>query len=349
MSFQLSLRSLIVRDKHTVGDYDSDTAMKPSTIIAGAILLGVTWVAAQPSAQGQTKLTLSYDPPHWLVIHSDHIPGRQIQINYLEAYCRAGSTDADWVNHTVIPHRTELISLSEDRKTLRLRDTLDDAVTVEHTITAKDDEVDFRLTAHNPSAERSEAHWAQPCVRLADFTGFDPQGKDIDDYLPKCFIFLEGKLTRLSEVRPWAKEARYTPGQVWCPRGVPRTDVNPRPLSPLVPSNGLIGVFSGDERQIFATAWEPYQELFQGVIRCVHSDFRLGGLQSGETKEIRGRIYIVPNDVPALLARYVKDFPEHQGADQAASQSETSPADPIEPSNHSRGGTPPPPGTPSPI
>ena len=27
-----------------------------------------------------------------------------------------------------------------------------------------------------------------------------------------------------------------------------------------------------------ATAWEPYQELFQGVIVCMHSDFRIGGL-----------------------------------------------------------------------
>jgi len=40
------------------------------------------------------------------------------------------------------------------------------------------------------------------------------------------------------------------------------------------------------------------------------SDFRLGGLQPGETKQIRGKIYIVPHDVPALLARYGKDFPE---------------------------------------
>lgn len=29
----------------------------------------------------------------------------------------------------------------------------------------------------------------------------------------------------------------------------------------------------------------------------------------GETKSIKGRIYIVPNDVPALLERYDKDFP----------------------------------------
>ena len=59
-----------------------------------------------------------------------------------------------------------------------------------------------------------------------------------------------------------------------------------------------------------AVAWEPYQEIFQGVIACMHSDFRIGGLEPGESKRIRGRVYLVPNDVPALLERYQRDFPE---------------------------------------
>jgi hypothetical protein len=100
---------------------------------------------------------------------------------------------------------------------------------------------------------------------------------------------------------------------VYCPETVDRRDVNPRPLSVLVPSNGLIGCFSGDGKQILATAWEPYQELFQGVAVCIHSDFRIGGLKPGETKRIRGKIYLVPADSEALLRRYEKDFPEHLG------------------------------------
>ena len=99
---------------------------------------------------------------------------------------------------------------------------------------------------------------------------------------------------------------------MWCPAHVPRTDVNPRPLSPLVPDNGLIGCTSGDGKLMWASAWEPYQELFQGVARCLHSDFRLGVLQPGETKHIRGKIYILPNDAPALVRRYQRDFPEHR-------------------------------------
>ena len=67
-----------------------------------------------------------------------------------------------------------------------------------------------------------------------------------------------------------------------------------------------------DEKLVFATAWEPYQELFQGVIRCLHSDFRLGGLAPGETLQIKGKIYLVKNDETALLKRYRNDFPGHK-------------------------------------
>jgi hypothetical protein len=256
------------------------------------------------------KLTL-IRTNHWLIIRGEKLPG-EIRINYLEAYCRPNSTDADWVKHTVIRHTNHFVSLNADANLLRLRDVLADGVTVEHLITAREDEVDFRLTAHNPGPRRSEAHWAQPCVRLSAFMGFDEKSAgDATDYLSRCFIFLDGKATRLP-TRNWAAAARYIPGQVWCPAHVPRTDVNPRPLSPLVPDNGLIGAFSADEKMIFATAWEPYQELFQGVARCLHSDFRLGGLQPGERREIRGKIYVVPGDLPALLKRYQRDFPEHR-------------------------------------
>ena len=102
-----------------------------------------------------------------------------------------------------------------------------------------------------------------------------------------------------------------TPGQVYCPRNVPRTDVNPRPLSSLVPSNGLIGCYSDDGKWIVATAWQPYQELFQGVYGCIHSDLRIGGVKPKEKKEIHGKIYITDAGIAKLLARYEKDFPEH--------------------------------------
>ena len=246
---------------------------------------------------------------NYLTIRGD-FPGRELKILYLEAYCRPGSTDRDWKD-TVIPHTAELVSTSRDGRTIRLRDKLSDGVVVEHTLTAGADEVDFKLVAHNPTTKASEAHWAQPCIRVDRFTGTTNTDARalVPTYARKCFLFIDGKLTRLP-TEPWAEEARYVPGQVYAAPSVDSNDVNPRPLSKLVPSSGLCGCYSADERQILAVAWEPYQEIFQGVIACIHSDFRIGGLAAGETKRIRGKLYIVPADVEKLVARYEKDFPE---------------------------------------
>lgn len=245
---------------------------------------------------------------HWqdnfLTVSGANLPGGELKVMYLEAYCRPGSTDCDW-RETVIGHRTELISADDDGRRIELRCRLNDGVEVRHTVTAGDDEIDFRLVAHNPTDKASQAAWAQPCIRVDKFTG-----RGQADYIPQCFIFLDGRLSRLP-TEPWATEARYVPGQVYCPRGIDRNDVNPRPLSKLVPSNGLCGCFSADGKRVMATAWEPYQELFQGVVVCMHSDFRIGGLEPGETKNIRGKIYLTEADIPALLERYERDFPEH--------------------------------------
>lgn len=262
------------------------------------------------NGKSQPKLTLSREK-NMLTIHGAHFPGGKIPINYLEAYCRANSTDADWGKHTVVKHETQTLSMNDDQTVLKLKCTVADGVIVHHTITAKSDEVDFQLVAHNPTQLRSEVHWAQPCIRVGDFAGLGQSTTDDKyAYLKKSFVFLDGK-PAMMPTRNWATKARYVPGQVWCPIDVPRTDVNPRPLSKEVPSNGLIGCYSADDRWIFATAFEPYQELFQGVIRCLHADFRLGGLQPGETKTIRGKIYIVPADMESLVKRYEHDFPEH--------------------------------------
>jgi len=271
-----------------------------------AKLLILPLLAMVPAAP-DGKLTIHWDK-NFLRIRGDKLPGGEIEINYLEAYCRLGSTDRDW-GETVIRHSTE--KLGDDGTVIRLRDRLRDGVTVEHTITAGGDDVDFRLVAHNPTATESQAHWAQPCMRVDKFTGTSRTDARalVPAYARKCFIFLDGKLTRLP-TQPWAEKARYVPGQVYCPRNVDRNDVNPRPLSSLVPSSGLTGCFSADDKLILAVAWEPYQEIFQGVIACLHSDFRIGGLKPGETKKIRGKLYVVPADVPALVKRYERDFPE---------------------------------------
>ena len=57
-----------------------------------------------------------------------------------------------------------------------------------------------------------------------------------------------------------------------------------------MPSNGLTGCFSANEELVMAVAWQPYQEIFQGIFTCIHNDLRIGGLQPGQTKRIRGKI-----------------------------------------------------------
>jgi hypothetical protein len=247
-----------------------------------------------------------------LTVRGD-FPGETIETHYLEAYCRPGSTAREW-GETVIKHTAELVAHSTDSQKLQLRDTLADGVIVDHLITAGKDEVDFRVTAHNPTAKESQAHWAQPCMRVDKFTGCKREDSRelIPPYARKCFLLIDGKFTRLP-TEPWADQARYTPGQVYCPSHVDRNDVNPRPLSKLIPSSGLCGCYSADEKLLLAVAWEPYQEIFQGVVTCIHNDFRIGGLKPGEKKEIRGKLYIVPADIAKLVARFEKDFPEQRG------------------------------------
>jgi hypothetical protein len=74
----------------------------------------------------------------------------------------------------------------------------------------------------------------------------------------------------------------------------------------------LIGCFSADGKSLLAMAWDNTQELFQGVIVCIHDDPRIGGLQPGERKKLRGKVYIMSSDPAALLKRYEKDFPNNR-------------------------------------
>ena len=276
------------------------------TVIPGfwMVALLASTLAADESGRG---LTLSW-AKEMLTIRGAHLPGGAVDVWYIEAYCRPGSTRRDW-KQTVIPHRTEMVESDADGRRIKLRSRLEDGVVVDHEIRAGRDEIDFRLIATNPTAVESQAHWGQPCVRVDRFTGTKAD-RSSEEYLPRCFVYIDGKPARMPTI-PWARSALYTPGQVWCPEAVSREDVNPRPLSSIVPSNGLIGCVSADGKELLATAWEPYQELFQGVIVCLHSDFRIGGLKPGQSKTIRGKIYLMPADFAALEARYREDFPEH--------------------------------------
>tara|TARA_B100000674_G_C37801398_1_gene896632 strand:+ start:129 stop:1028 length:900 start_codon:yes stop_codon:yes gene_type:complete len=281
----------------------------PALLLACCILAALG--GSRQSGNRSHSITLAWENDI-LTIHHAGIPGGKIDTWYLEAYCRAGSTDRKWED-TLISHRTKLVSINRDRTVLKLRCSLSDGVTVDHVLRAVQDGVTIEVIARNNTGTASAAHWAQPCTRVGTFTGTGASAtEDKYAYLKRSFIFQDGdEEPDFMPTEDWSMKARYVPGQVWCPAGVPRTDVNPRPLNPKAPSLGLIGCVSADDKWILAMAWEPYQELFQGVIRCLHSDFRIGGLAPGEEKVIRGRFYLIPRDFPSLLARYKKDFPKH--------------------------------------
>lgn len=253
-----------------------------------------TAFTAEPLSLGWTNNMLRISGPQ--------IPGEYVEIWYLEAFCRSGSTHRKW-EETTIPHKTELVSSTPQR--IRLRTKVQPAVILEHEIISKSDEVDFKVTARNDGAEFSDTQWFQPCMRVDRFTGAKQT-----NYIEKSFIFTRDEIggAKLLSTLPRNEEAIYRGGQVYVPEGIPLADVNPRPISDIKPANALIGCYSNDGKMLLATAWDSTQELFQGVIVCLHNDPRIGGLKPGETKSLRGKVYILRNDVGALLVRYRRDF-----------------------------------------
>lgn len=236
-----------------------------------------------------------------LTVSSPQIPGSPLEIWYLEAFCRSGSTDRDWAE-TVIPQTTELVQRDESGQRLVLKSTVEPAVEAVHTITVDGDTVLFSVELTNNGAEYADVSWVQPCMRVGTFTGLGQ-----DDYIQRCFIYVDDKPVML-DVLHRTQEARYKGGQVYVPPGIDLDDVNPRPISSVRPERGIIGCVSADGQQLLAMAWSNVQELFQGVIVCIHADFRVGGLAPGETKHLEGRVYVMENDPARLLDRYKRDF-----------------------------------------
>jgi hypothetical protein len=241
---------------------------------------------------------------HWkdniLTISGKDLPGGKMDILYIEAFCKTGSTNREW-NETTIPHKTT--ALLEEDNHIQLKSTVHPNVEVIHDILSHKDAVEFNLTLHNKGDKTIDLDWFQPCIRVDQFTN-----RKQENYIDKCFIFTKQGLTTLDKTRR-TEEGFYKGGQTYVPAGINLKDVNPRPISPDQPSKGLIGCFSGDNKYIMATAWDHYQELFQGIFVCIHSDPRVGGLKPGEVKKLRGKIYYVKNNLVKLLRRYHHDFP----------------------------------------
>jgi hypothetical protein len=185
---------------------------------------------------------------------------------------------------------------------IELKSIVEPGIEVRHTLRAVADGVAIQMTLTNSADKAVDIQWAQPCMRVEGFTGLDQA-----TYIRKCFIFTKKGIAFLDQL-PRTEEAIYRGGQVFVPKGIDKDDVNPRPLSSVTPAHNIIGCTSDDDSLLVAMAWDQVQELFQGVITCIHADFRIGGLEPGETKQLYGKIYLMENNPDELLEKYRKDF-----------------------------------------
>ena len=267
------------------------------TLACVAVVLLVVMAFSVSAAE---KLKVSWTN-NFLTVSGRNIPRGAVRVWYIEAFCRKGATDRDW-SLTTVPHKTELVSSNPEQTHLRLKTHVEPAVEVQHEIRSSKHDVEFQVTLHNAGKEFADVQWFQPCLRVDDFTGLGQS-----NYFERCFLFTEHGLTTMDKTAR-SEEARYRGGQVYVPANIERSDVNPRPISPEKPINGLTGCFSADNKWLMGIAWDQTHAIFQGVVVCVHNDPHVGGLKPGETKKLRGKLYVMENDTARLLQRYERDF-----------------------------------------
>jgi len=85
---------------------------------------------------------------------------------YLEAFCRRGTTDRDWLQ-SIIPFESQPVAADPDGRWVKLRHIVAGKVVIDHEIRAGRDEVDLRMTITNRSDQFVDVDWTQPCMRWA--------------------------------------------------------------------------------------------------------------------------------------------------------------------------------------
>jgi hypothetical protein len=264
-------------------------------------LAGLTLIALAFLTHGAPTLSWTNT---LLTMRDARLPGGKLEVWSLEAFCRPGGHDRNW-DLTKVPHETKLIFAAPDGSELRFRTTVEPQVEILHEVRASEDGLDFTFLLTNHGERHWDIQWFQPaCIRVSDFTGRDQQG-----YGARSFVFTTNGLTPLNQIDR-STNALYPDGQVYLPPHIRSEDANPRPRARSRVTSGLIGCFSADDRWLLATASDRTFELFEGVYVCLHSDPLIAGLNPGETKRRRQKLYLLPNDPAALVRRYRADFPD---------------------------------------
>ena len=91
----------------------------------------------------------------------------------------------------MIPHTTERIESSPDGRADQAAVPPERRGGRRSRHPCRRDEVDFRVVATNPTRVASQAHWAQPCIRVDRYAGVKPEHNS-EAYLPRCFIEVDG-------------------------------------------------------------------------------------------------------------------------------------------------------------
>lgn len=273
--------------------------------LRAAFFLALLICSAGPGLHAADRFTVSWTN-NLLTLQHPQLPGGPLDVFYLEAFLRSGANQRNW-GQSVMPHKTRLLAADKKGRWLKFHTEVQPGVDVEHEVRAGRDEVDFQFTLHNRNNQPVDLQWFQPaCIRVAGFTGRDQQS-----FIDRSFIYTSAGRTWLRNTGR-TEDALYRGGQVFPMPGIPDIEANPRPLSKVRPSLGLVGCVSADDRWLLATASDRTHELFEGVYVCLHSDPHVGGLKSGEHRKVRSKIYFLPNQPDRLMKRYRRDFPAGQ-------------------------------------
>jgi len=183
--------------------------------------------------------------------------------------------------------------------------------------------VDIQVHVTGPTAEAVQNVRAlNPCCQFGRSTAFRSEGDYVDDFVARCFVFLDTGLTLLKDTKripgtlqgkddranypkPWIQEYfptwRKHPGQIKGERG----------YSPDRPVYPIIGVVSRDRKYLAAIAWPETSSLGQVWHHCIHPRPLIAESFDAKTGEIRscGKIYLMENDGEKLLRRFKEDFP----------------------------------------
>lgn len=198
-------------------------------------------------------------------------------------------------------------------------------VTVTSRFVPVSDGVDIYVTVTGPNADDvKKVRGVNPCCILERSPSFKNKGDYVDDFVGRCFVFLQSGMTSLKDTKripgtmpnkddeqanlpkPWIQEYypawRKHPGQVKGERGY-STD---RPVYP------IIGAISSDGKYLAAVAWPETGRMGQVWHDCVHPRPDFAESFDAATGQIKShaKVYLMKNNGKKLIASFKKDFPQ---------------------------------------